>query len=137
MYTIRKLFKFEGAHILSKSYSKECQMIHGHSYKVEIFLSSETLNEDGMVIDFKLLKEIVNPIIQEFDHKCIHHEDLDLEESLGFLGFLSVDYNPTAENMCKNFHNAINSKLYSIGFEGKLKVRIHETDTGWAEYETH
>lgn len=31
MYTIRKMFKFEGAHVLSDSYSYECPCILLHS----------------------------------------------------------------------------------------------------------
>jgi len=134
MWTIRKLFKFEGSHILSKSYSKECQRVHGHSYKVEIFLSSETLNEDGMVIDFKLLKEIVNPLIESFDHQCLFEVGtFPLRELLP--GTIAFPYNPTAENMCKFLHDSISHTLADKGYYIKLKVRIHETDTGWAEYE--
>lgn len=53
MYQIRKKMRFEASHLLSKSYSKECQYIHGHSYIVEFFFRSDKLDENSMVIDFK------------------------------------------------------------------------------------
>lgn len=128
MYTIRKKFKFEGAHILSDSYSKECQRIHGHSYVVELFLSTEKLNEDGMVIDFKKLKEIVNPIIQQWDHRLLIENGFD---EISYKWTTPVPFNPTAENMCKYLFDVIDQELpYGI----EIKVRIHETDTGYAEY---
>jgi len=134
MYTVRKLFKWEGSHILTDSYSKECQQIHGHSYRMEITLSSELLNDDGMVIDFKLLKEIVNPLVEKMDYFCLFEERED-DRLDTWPGMIPFDTNPTAENMCKYFYDKISEELYSRGFPTKLKVRIHETDTEWAEYE--
>ena len=60
MYKIRKLFKFEMAHVLTTAYTKECCNLHGHSYRMEVFITSGALNEDGMVIDFKKLKELLS-----------------------------------------------------------------------------
>ena len=135
MYTIRKIFKFESAHILDSAYSKECTTIHGHNYKVEVFLSTETLNEDGMVIDFKELKEIIYPIFKNWDHKLIHSPLFALNAT----NSIQVDFNPTAENMALYLHDEIVRKLaVKLAKQGgfKAKVRIHETDTGWAEYES-
>lgn len=54
---IRKLFKFEAAHIVRNCSSVRCrQNIHGHSFKVELVLKSGTLDNAGMVMDFGLLK---------------------------------------------------------------------------------
>ena len=42
---IRKLFKFEGAHIVRDCSSDRCKFsIHGHSYVVEVFLTSDKLD---------------------------------------------------------------------------------------------
>ena len=102
MYTIRKLFKFETAHVLNTSYSKECQCLHGHSYKLEIIISTQELNKDGMVLDFKKLKEIINSkIINEFDHAFIMSRNQENNSAIKLVtnGLVLVDYNPTAENM--------------------------------------
>ena len=134
MFTIRKTFKFEGAHILSSCYSKECKNIHGHSYKVEVFISSEILNEDGMVIDFKELKEAVNPIIQNWDHALLVPIPLYPSIVNSGLKVLSTTFNPTAENMARYFFNMIHDLLKVSQRKLILKVRVHETETGWAEY---
>jgi 6-pyruvoyltetrahydropterin/6-carboxytetrahydropterin synthase len=128
LYTIRKKFRFEASHILESSYSEDCQRFHGHSYIVEVFCASRTLNEDGMVIDFGRLKDIINPLIAEWDHYLIIPESMRngifLHDMVIFPG------NPTAENMASYLYWKIKIDIHEL-----LKVRIHETETGYAEYE--
>jgi len=131
MYTIRKMFKFEGAHILTKSYSKECQKIHGHSYKLEVKVSSNTLNEDGMVIDFGKLKRSIQSVVDHWDHKLLIEKDSRDTSPFASLGLVEVPFNPTAENMCKFLYDYLVQR--GLG-DFKFTVRIHETDTGYAEY---
>lgn len=139
MYKIRKLFKLEFAHCLSSCYSDECKNVHGHSYKIEIIINSLSLNEDGMVIDFKKLKEIVNRIIlSKFDHSLVLHNTPEMNKMVTALvgqNVIVADYNPTAENMAKAFHEKLAPVLAGIirGFTS-LEVIIHETDTGYASY---
>ena len=135
MFTIRKLFKFEAAHVLESAYSTECKCIHGHSYIVEVFISSESLNDDGMVIDFKKLKEIINPLIEKWDHALIVPNSIKAPGD----NSVFVDFNPTAENMAKYLHSWVGIKVaVRLAKQGKfkIKVRVHETDTEWAEYES-
>ena len=139
MWIIRKKFKFEMAHVLDSSYSVECQNIHGHSYILEVFIKRDCLNNDGMVIDFKSLKEIINDlIISKVDHKLILNKSniwAGIFEGMLMKPLVLVDYNPTAENMVKDFHEKIKDRLIILipGLYG-IKVRLHETDTGYAEY---
>ena len=137
MYTVRKLFKFEMAHVLTSSYAKECQNLHGHSYRLEVIISALALNSYGMVIDFKRLKEIVaQEIINKWDHKCV------LEEAhygggygTGNPSMVFCAYNPTAENMVKDIYDRLKPIIFAeIPSFVSLKIRLHETDTGYAEY---
>ena len=65
---IRKLFKFEGAHIVRHCSSEKCrENIHGHSYVVEVFLTSDKLDNGYMVMDFCRLDK-VKQFIESFDH---------------------------------------------------------------------
>ena len=65
---IRKLFKFEGAHIVRRCSSEKCrENIHGHSYVVEVFISSDKLDNGFMLMDFCRL-ERVKRFIESFDH---------------------------------------------------------------------
>lgn len=118
-----KIFRFEMAHRLSCSYSEECQEVHGHSYKLEITVCSFFLNKDGMVIDFKLLKEAVQPIVDFFDHSFISEQD--------------VGYNPTAENMANRIFHDVSIRLNKLDSNVSVKrVRLWETDTGYVDIES-
>ena len=67
---IRKLFRFEAAHIVRDCSTDRCrENIHGHSFIVELFLQSNTLDNAGMVYDFGLLKGTVKSFIDAFDRK--------------------------------------------------------------------
>lgn len=111
---VTKIFKFETGHQLSNCYSKECMQPHGHGYKCEITLEGLIDSSTGMVIDFKELKEIVQPIIDQYDHKFF------TEESYG--------KNPTAENMATDIFWKIREKTLLI-----KNVRLWETDTGYVD----
>ena len=66
---IRKLFKFENAHIVRNCSSDRCKRsIHGHSYEVELILEAHRLDHGQMVYDFGLLKHHIKDIIDSFDH---------------------------------------------------------------------
>ena len=65
---IRKQFKFEGAHIVRNCSSQRCrENIHGHSYIVEVFITSDKLDDGYMVMDFCRLDK-VKEFIESFDH---------------------------------------------------------------------
>ena len=57
---IRKLFKFEGAHIVRDCSSDRCKKsIHGHSYLAEVKFKASHLDNAGMVLDFGLMKSTI------------------------------------------------------------------------------
>ena len=141
---IRKQFKFEMAHIVRKAWSKRCsQNIHGHSYLLELFIEGNPnmLDESGMIIDFGLVKEKVNHIIDMFDHAVMLW---DIPEDKEFNEFfkknnsrwISSPYPTTAEMQSKIFYHWFKYAMDDLlNTNIKLdKVRIHETKTGWAEY---
>lgn len=66
---IRKLFKGEGAHIVRNCSTNRCKKsIHGHSFQIEIFLTSDKLDNGGMIVDFSLIKKSIGQWIDSFDH---------------------------------------------------------------------
>ena len=135
MYRIRKMFKFEAAHMLASSYSKCCQQLHGHSYKLEVFLTSSKLNNDGMVIDFGELKNQLAGFFDLIDHACFlprSKKKMFRFPPQGHI-FLCKDI-PTAENMAEEFFHVIKLGLKLKKGIKLEKVRVHETDTGYAEY---
>ncbi len=140
---IRKLFKFENAHIVRNCTSSRCsQSIHGHSYRVELFLISDSLDRGEMVYDFGLTKLYIKELIDSFDHAIT----LWKGDDPGYLAdmkkwskrWVEIPVNPSAEQFSRLFFLMIDRVLrLSImkNGEGSVKVDsviVHETDTGYA-----
>ena len=138
---ITKEFKFEMAHAL-KGYDGPCKNIHGHSYELFVTVKGTPINDskssnNGMVIDFKLLKNIVREnIIDDYDHALVLHKESaalikdDSKELYGKL--LAVDFQPTSENMLIHFAAILKNKLPSDIILYSLFLR--ETVTSFAEW---
>jgi len=125
MYRLRATFRFAAAHSLPRHPGK-CANVHGHTYKVEVFIVAETLNPDGMVIDFGEIKAAMAALDHVVDHTFLN--DLKMFASMN---------QPTAEVMAHVFFNyfrkAFLEHLPRVDIE---KVRVHEDlDETWAEYE--
>lgn len=68
---VSKEFQFEAAHFLTK-YHGACERLHGHTYRLRVTVEG-LVRENGLVIDFSILKKIVNErVIAECDHRCLN-----------------------------------------------------------------
>jgi len=141
---IRKLFKFEGAHVVRNCYSDRCKYsIHGHSYVVEIFLSSISLDKAHMVLDFGVLKNQIKEFIDSFDHSwafwTLESEDFKKFVKENSLRWVELPVNVSAEALSILFYAIIDEILDNTEFNNGedeihlTAVRVHETDTGYAE----
>lgn len=137
-YRVRKMFRFEAAHILATAHSRACTAcVHGHSYRVELFLVSRKLNKDGMVVDFGLLKEKCRAVFDRWDHALFLPRHIRLSMEVPDTGkVLRIMGNPTAERMARELFERLSADLReTLGKKIRVeRVRVHETETGWAEY---
>ena len=83
VYCISKKMEVAGSHQLTLSYDSKCTRLHGHDWIITVFLASRQTNADGMVLDFKHVKDRI--------HGYLDHGNLN--ELLPF--------NPTAENLAE------------------------------------
>ena len=144
MATIRltKEFTFEAAHSL-EGYDGACREIHGHSYRLMVTIKGEPSTDaydpkQGMVMDFGLLKRIVNEqIVNRLDHAFIMRrteQGMELQQMLEpmYSNIVLVDYQPTCENMLADFAERL---LEALPDEVELySLRLHETATSYAEW---
>lgn len=153
MFHATKEFTFDCAHMLS-GHNGACKNLHGHTYKLLVTVSSEEVqwmevSSDGMVMDFKDLKEIVSQeIISKYDHAFVtdittrYAAERSIVEVLKNAGLKVVEFptRPTAENMSKIFFELINNRLNSDhqGYAEALckctQVEVYETPTSCATY---
>jgi len=141
---IRKLYKFENAHIVRNCTSRRCsRSIHGHSYKVEVKLHSNFLDNGQMVYDFGLMKLSIKELIDSFDHAITIWRE-DTEEYKSFAKkfserWIELPVNPSAEQFSRVFFLMVERVLECMEFKnGEKEVKVysvvvHETDTGYAE----
>lgn len=140
---IRKLFKFEGAHVVRNCFSDRCKFsIHGHSYKVEVFFTSDQLDNGQMVLDFGILKNEIKDFLDSFDH-CWAYWNRESEEFKNFVHnnsarWIELPVNISAEALSIFFYSVIdaifsNMELNNGEQANLLSVRVHETETGYAE----
>jgi 6-pyruvoyltetrahydropterin/6-carboxytetrahydropterin synthase len=142
---IRKLFRFEGAHIVRNCSSDRCKKsIHGHSYTVEVYLEADKLDEGCMVYDFGLFKGTIKDFIDSFDH-AYSMWDKESDEYKSFFNknsdrVVTMPISPSAEGysllIAFVVDKILKNTVFKNGEDENLrlhKVRVAETITGWAE----
>jgi len=141
---IRKLFKFENAHIVRGCSTVRCRSsIHGHSYKVELLFESNFLDNGQMVYDFGLMKQNMKALIDCFDHS-IALWDTDEKEYIKDMQkhshrWVLLPVSPSAEQFSRIFFAMIDRLLQltsSVNGERDVKLHsviVHETETGYAQ----
>jgi 6-pyruvoyltetrahydropterin/6-carboxytetrahydropterin synthase len=123
MYEVTVDAGFSSGHYL-RNYRGKCEKPHGHNYKVRVTLVGATLDEAGLLLDFKLLEQVLQPVIDSLDHQMIN----ELEPF--------TVLSPSAENMAKYFYDQTSRQLAEMT-AGRVRVKdctIWETDTTTATY---
>jgi 6-pyruvoyltetrahydropterin/6-carboxytetrahydropterin synthase len=141
---IRKLFKFENAHIVRGCTTRRCsENIHGHSYKVEVLLESNYLDNGQMVYDFGLTKQYIKEMIDSFDHAITlwaEDDSLYIEAMKKYSNrWISLPVSPSAEQFSRVIYLIVERILACTQMQNGERnvtlhsVIVHETDTGYAQ----
>ncbi len=70
-YELKIETAFAAAHNLL-NYCGQCENLHGHNWKIEIYIQGHELDKSGMLIDFKILKEHTHAILDTLDHTYLN-----------------------------------------------------------------
>jgi len=141
---IRKLFKFENAHIVRGCSTQRCsKSIHGHSYKVEVLLESNYLDNGQMVYDFGLMKQTIKELIEAFDHSITlwSGDDKEYVDSMKrhSVRWVELPVSPSAEQFARVIYLLVERILLCTGMvNGEREVIVqsiivHETESGYAQ----
>ena len=120
MYELMVETKFASAHQL-RGYKGKCEAMHGHNWKVQVFVSAEKLNEIDIAIDFHDIKKYAEEIVGQLDH--------------GFLNeiFPFTEINPSSENIAKWIYDSMKKKIENEHIQISA-VTVWESDTASATY---
>ncbi len=117
MMKIFKEFMFEAAHYLPNvPEGHKCRRLHGHSFRVRLFVEGPLEADTGWVMDFADVKKAFRPLYDRLDHHYLNEiEGLE---------------NPTSENIARWIWNNLQPAL-----PGLSAVELHETCTAGCIYE--
>jgi 6-pyruvoyltetrahydropterin/6-carboxytetrahydropterin synthase len=120
MYEVKLKSDFAAAHNLREVGGK-CEFLHGHNFIVEVTVESETLDPQGMVVDFRLLKTKLNQILEVLDHRYLNELPRFSQR------------NPSAENLAVFICDELAAQID----QGPVRVRqvsIWESENSQATY---
>jgi 6-pyruvoyltetrahydropterin/6-carboxytetrahydropterin synthase len=98
MYEVKIQADFSAAHNLREVGGK-CESLHGHNFIVEVAVESQSLNEEGMVIDFRILKAKTKDVLDILDHRYLNE--------LPFFG----NANPSSENLAAYIFHELSRQI--------------------------
>lgn len=120
MYELKVVTQFAAAHRLRNFYGK-CEALHGHNWKVEIFVSAASLDEAGLVLDFGKIKTQAKEILDEIDHTFLN--DLPPFQ----------DQNPSSENLARYLFERLSAAMNDDRVK-VTRVAVWESDHTSAAY---
>ncbi len=119
-YTLKVSVHFAAAHQL-RDYPGSCSRLHGHNWRLEVEVSASRLDEMGMVVDFRTIKQQARDVVGELDHQFLNE----------IPPFDKI--NPTAENIAAYLYRAIDQRLRTDHCR-VASVTLWETDNACIRY---
>ena len=120
MYELKIVSHFAAAHRL-EDFHGACENLHGHNWKIEVYVQGKELGEDGLLLDFKIMKKKTEEILNGLDHKY-------LNELPPFR-----DKNPSSENIARYIFDLLSKELNNENIKVS-RVTAWESDTACATY---
>lgn len=110
MYIVEKTFTISAAHRLELNYESPCRQWHGHNWKIKVTCVAQELDDNGMVIDFKKIKQLGE---NRLDHSVLNKELQGM--------------NPTAENIARWITEVVPHCVRAAVQETEGNVAIYDT----------
>ena len=122
MFELTIIEEFEAAHRLP-DYEGKCCRLHGHNWKVEAIVRGTELDELGMLVDFKAIKNALKGVLDRFDHRFLN----ELEP-------FAAGINPTAENLARIIFEELAKSDAFVRDSELFAITVYETPTSSVTY---
>jgi 6-pyruvoyltetrahydropterin/6-carboxytetrahydropterin synthase len=120
MYELVINAQFSAAHNL-RNYGGKCENLHGHNWQVEVFVRADALGEGGMVLDFRILREETEQVLEDLDHQYLNDLPYFQKEE------------PSSENIARYIYDALEERLLPHHLRPH-KVTAWESEGAGASY---
>lgn len=109
-YELKVITHIAAAHQLTMVGAK-CENLHGHNWKVEVYVAGKELNAAGVLVDFGIIKQEVREICGQLDH-CF----------LNDLACFSPDTPPSSENIARHIAITLQARLDALNLTPAVQV---------------
>ena len=120
MYELKVVTHFAAAHQLTMVGAK-CENMHGHNWKIEVYVTGEKLNQAGVLMDFGVVKKHVAEIMALLDHKYLNELDYFQHDQ------------PSSENIAYFVAQELQKKIDNSAISVS-RVKAWESDDACATY---
>jgi 6-pyruvoyltetrahydropterin/6-carboxytetrahydropterin synthase len=112
-------------------YQGKCANLHGHRWKVEVWIEGETDEKTQILIDYSTIKRIVD----KYDHQIILNMDDPMVSRIQeFHPVITTPGDPTSELMASLIRGDIRAFCREHGIRATVpKIRVWESPTAFAE----
>lgn len=128
--TIYKEAYFEASHRLL-NYTGKCYRLHGHQWRVEVWITGEVDSETQILVDYNCIKQVVN----QFDHQVIlNRKDPMVESISAFQEVITTEGDPTSENLAGIIARLLDESCTAEGIPASVtKIRVWESTSCYAQ----
>jgi 6-pyruvoyltetrahydropterin/6-carboxytetrahydropterin synthase len=114
-------------------YNGKCANLHGHRWKIEVWVEGEPDPVTKILIDYNTIKEVIG----KYDHQIILNKDDPMVSCIGkFQQVITSDGDPTSELLAVLIRDDINDICRDQGIRANVtKIRVWESPTSYAELE--
>ncbi len=120
MYELKVVSRFAAAHQL-RMVTEKCENLHGHNWRIEVFVSGEDLNGSGVLMDFGRIKSHLADVVEILDHKFLNELDF------------FKDKNPSSENIAHFIASEMQARLDDPAVRVS-RVSVWESEDACATY---
>ncbi|MCQ8893368.1 MAG: 6-carboxytetrahydropterin synthase [Methanolinea sp.] len=127
---IFKEVQFDASHRLLH-YKGKCNCLHGHRWKVEVWMEGQADEKTGILVDFNTIREVIST----FDHQIILNREDPMARAIeAFHPVITTPGEPTSENLASLFAGMIRDECTRLGLQARVvRVRVWESPACYAE----
>jgi 6-pyruvoyltetrahydropterin/6-carboxytetrahydropterin synthase len=121
MFELRVVTRFAAAHRLAMVGAK-CENLHGHNWKIEVYVQGQSTDKGGVLVDFGVIKRHVRELMETLDHKFLNE-----------LEYFSEGTPPSSENIARYLADTLAARMDLPGIRVS-RVTAWESDDASATY---